>query len=112
MIRIFAACLLAALVGVGCNTNPAAFEASKVNKSAIGNIHLEQSFDQVKAIMGSPPESTAVRLLDNGVHETVWYYLTDYEGETNTAITFHNGKVVAIAASQWLGDGTFPNRKK
>jgi hypothetical protein len=110
LIRNFALILFVSWSVLGCNTNPAALKASKANKSAIASVQLGQGTDLVKTIMRTGPESTAARLLDNGVHEEVWYYLTDYESDTNTAITFHNGKVVAIGASRWLGDGNFPSR--
>jgi len=111
MIRSILALLFAASVAAGCNTNPAAFEASKVNKVAIVNVKLGQTMEQVRAIMGRPPESTAESLLDDGAHQTTWNYLTDYHNETNTAITFRNGKVVSIAPARWLGNGNFPQKK-
>jgi outer membrane protein assembly factor BamE (lipoprotein component of BamABCDE complex) len=111
MIRIFLVLLFAAVVAAGCKTDPAAFEASKVNKVAIVNVKLGQTMDQVRATMGKPPESTAERLLDNGDRETTWNYLTDYHSETDTAITFRNGKVVSIAPAKWSGCGDFPPKK-
>ncbi len=111
MIRFFLTLIFVLLVVAGCRSNPAAYDASFANKAVIGSIHLGQSMEQVQAIMGKAPESVDARLLENGVSETVWYYLTDYGNETNTAITFHNDKVVAIATSKWLGNGTFFSRK-
>lgn len=110
MIRAILALLFAASVAIGCRSNPAAFEASKVNQAAIGNVKLGQTMDQVKSIMGTP-ESSDQRLLENGVPENTWYYLTDYRAETNTAITFLNGKAVSIVPTRWLGNGTFSKKK-
>ncbi len=107
MLRFLLAVVFSVIVVAGCKSNRAAYNASFVNKTSIGSIQLGQSMEQVRTIMGKEPESTAASLLDNGVYETVWYYLTDYDSMTNTAITFHNDKVVAIAASKWLGDGNF-----
>jgi hypothetical protein len=112
MIRNILALLFAVSVAVGCNVNPAAFEASKVNKVSIVNVKLGQTMDQVQAIMGRPPESTAERVLDSGDHEIIWNYLTDYDSETNTSITFRKGRAVSIAPTKWLGNGTFPPKKK
>jgi hypothetical protein len=92
---------------VAACTHPSALKASKQNQARISGVALNQTTDQVTKIMGKAPESISQRVLDNGTHEVVWYYLTDYDAETNAAITFHNGKVVGITQSRWLGNGVF-----
>lgn len=104
---------LLVLMLVACDTNPKAFNASTYNRSAIGGVRLGQSMAEVQQAMGKPPESQASKALGRGETEVRWYYLTDYASETNTEITFRQGRVVEIRATPWLGDGAFvaPQKK-
>ena len=97
---------LALLALIAC-THPAALKASKQNQARIGGVSLNQTMDQVSKVMGKPAESVSQRMLENGDREATWYYLTSYDDEINTAVTFRNGRVVEITQSPWLGNGNF-----
>ncbi len=111
MIKALITFLMVFVIGA-CNTNPKAFNASMYNRSMITGVRLGQSMAEVQQAMGKPPESQASKLLGRGEQEVRWYYLTDYDSETNTEITFRQGRVVEIRATPWLGDGNFQQPKK
>ncbi len=104
--RQFAVSLLV-LFALSCVTNGAALGESRKNRIWISQVKLGQTEDQVRAIMHKGPESTNSRVLPDGTNEEVWNYLTDYENDINTSITFRNGKVVELTQMPWLGNGKF-----
>ncbi|HEY2093903.1 MAG TPA: hypothetical protein VGJ81_18675 [Thermoanaerobaculia bacterium] len=84
-----------------------ALNESRKNAVWISQVKLGQTADQVRGIMHKGPESTTARILQDGTNEEVWNYLTDYGNDTNTTITFRNGKVVELTQTKWLGNGKF-----
>lgn len=95
------------LLVLTCATNRPALEASRWNAASIADVKLGQTSDEVRAVLHKGPESTATRVLLDGTNEEVWNYLTDYDNDMNTSITFRNGKVVELAQTKWLGNGKF-----
>jgi major membrane immunogen (membrane-anchored lipoprotein) len=92
---------------VACVTNRTALTASHSDRMFISGVKIGQAIDEVRAMMHKGPESQSVTALPDGTVETTWNYLTDYESDTNTTITFRNGKVTAINQTRWLGNGDF-----
>lgn len=90
-----------------CVTNRPAKRAASVNATYIGQVKIGQTMDQVRTEMHKGPESQNVTTLPDGTLETVWNYVTDYDADTNTSITFRGDKVTAINQTRWLGNGEF-----
>lgn len=74
----------------GWKTDSVACERSVKNQTAVAKIQVGQSMDQVRAIMGTPERRDT-----DGSGER-WGYLTDYDAERVTTITFVSGVVTAI----------------
>lgn len=74
----------------GWKTDAEACKRSVVNQTAITRVQVGQTLDQVRAIMGAPERREADATSER------WGYLTDYDGERVTTITFVAGKVTAI----------------
>ncbi|MCU1227853.1 MAG: hypothetical protein JWO97_737 [Acidobacteria bacterium] len=109
MTKVRFAVAVAVLVGgtFGCMTNKDAWTASEHNKLWIRQVKLGQTDSEVLVAMHTSPESTSARTLQDGTIEQTWNYLTDYDNDTNTTITFRNGRVVEITQTAWLGNGAF-----
>jgi hypothetical protein len=90
-----------------CVTNRPAKNAAASNKVFIGQVKIGQTMEQVRIEMHKGPESQNVSTLPDGTVETVWNYVTDYDSDTNTSITFRGDKVTAINQTRWLGNGDF-----
>jgi hypothetical protein len=61
------------------------------NSLGIGKVELGQSIATVRAVMGRSPERR-----DASGNVERWSYLTDYDNELMTTITFTNGVVTGI----------------
>lgn len=90
-----------------CVSNRSALDASQSNRLFINQVAMGQTMDQVRIEMHKGPESQNVTTLGDGTIETVWNYVTDYNADTNTSITFHGDKVSGINQTRWLGNGDF-----
>jgi hypothetical protein len=108
--RKFCIVALASVIALACVTNRAALNASRSNKLFIGQVQIGQTMEQVRSEMHKGPESRNVTTLPDGTVETVWNYVTDYEADTNTSITFRGDKVTAINQTKWLGNGEFSEK--
>jgi hypothetical protein len=70
------------------------------NGKAIANVAVGQSLEQVRATMRHDPERRTIATVDSNTVET-WSYITDYDAELMTVITFTNGKVTALGQEAW-----------
>lgn len=75
----------------GFHKDQTACQSAAENSSAIGNVNLGQSTEEVREIMGKGPER---READKDTEK--WGYLTNYRGYLYTYITFKNNAVVKI----------------
>lgn len=80
----------------GDHTDSEACGKATFNARVIGQIHAGQSFADVRSIMKHDAER---RTIDN--NRESWAYITDYQAEMMTWITFTDGKVSAMTTGPW-----------
>jgi hypothetical protein len=70
------------------------------NSKVIGQVKLGQTQDDVMAIVRHAPERRKATATPDAQVET-WSYITDYQAELMTTLTFTNGKLTAIGQEPW-----------
>ena len=75
----------------GWHTDNAACIKAHDNSVAIARVHIGQTLDEVRFIMGKEPERR-----EASADMERWGYLTDYSNELVTTIVFTNGVVSEI----------------
>jgi hypothetical protein len=80
----------------GHHTDSEACGRATFNARVIGKIHAGQTFAEVSEIMKHDPERKTI----DGSRES-WGFITDYQAEMMTWITFTGGKVSAMTTGPW-----------
>jgi hypothetical protein len=80
----------------GHHTDSEACGRATFNARVIGQIHAGQPFAEVRSIMKHDAER---RTIDNNSES--WGYISDYQAEMMTWITFTDGKVSAMTTGPW-----------
>lgn len=86
-----------------CATNPAARKESVRYGRNIQKVELGQSMLEVLSVMGTDPASRIRSLGSDGTNVEQWIYVTDYENDTATALTFTNRLLTQIRQERWDG---------
>lgn len=95
--------ILALTAFVGCATNKVAQAAAPTNAHNIKSVRLGQTMSEVHAIMGKDPEIRTKRVA-SGVSQEEWSYVTDYENDVLTRITFTDQIASEISQQPWEGN--------
>jgi hypothetical protein len=82
----------------GYHTDDEACGRALFNAPRLAKIHVGMSIDEVRATMQHDAERKEI----DGGSET-WIYMSDYDAEQMTAITFTDGKVTAMKQVPWKG---------
>jgi hypothetical protein len=94
--------VLSAFLASGCVCVPRAmWQRAEQNRSRIDHVRIGQSIDDVRAVMGKPPEKREVRIRFDGKQVEFWSYVTDYARRIDSTITFVDGRVTEIRATSW-----------
>ncbi|MGZ5446452.1 MAG: hypothetical protein ACXW5U_32375 [Thermoanaerobaculia bacterium] len=103
MKSLLAALAAAALVSsISCATNPQARTAAAYNAKNIQRVTLGASMVSVLVAMGREPEIRFRQVQEGNVVEQ-WSYVTDYERDVVTTLTFEDRHVTAIRQEPWNG---------
>ncbi len=78
------------------HTNAQACGNAKWNSKVIRQVAAAQTKEQVRSIMKHDPER---REIDGS--EERWFYLTDYDAELMTVITFVDDRITALRQVPW-----------
>src|SRR5829696_4293533 len=70
------------------------------NARVIGQVRLGQTQDDVRTIMKHAPERREASMSD-GRRSEIWMYITDYQAELMTALTFTDGVLTSIGQAPW-----------
>lgn len=71
------------------------------NAKVIGQVKLGQTQDQVRAIMRHDPERRLATISSEGKKIETWSYITDYQAELMTTLTFTDSSLTAIGQAPW-----------
>lgn len=71
------------------------------NRTRVDRVRVGQTLEEVRAIMGKPPEKREVRLRFDGKTVELWSYATDYTRKVDSTIIFLDGRVTEIRATTW-----------
>ncbi len=71
------------------------------NARAIGKVALGQTPVEVRAIMQHDPERREASVSPDGMNSETWSYITDYQAELVTTLTFTNGRLAKIGQAPW-----------
>lgn len=71
------------------------------NARVISQVKLGQTQDQVHAIMRHDPERQQALISPDGKKIETWSYITDYQAELMTTLTFTEGTLTAIGQAPW-----------
>jgi outer membrane protein assembly factor BamE (lipoprotein component of BamABCDE complex) len=80
----------------GYHTDKQACGNAKYNAPLLSKIHSGMTQEEVRAVMGHDPER---RQITDGAES--WLYMSDYQAELMTAITFTDGKVTGMKQVPW-----------
>ena len=71
------------------------------NSKVIGQVRLGQTEQEVRAIMQHDPERREGSLSPEGKRIETWSYITDYQAELVTTLTFTEGRLTNIGQAPW-----------
>lgn len=71
------------------------------NAKMVGQLKLGQTQDQVRAIMRHDPERREAAISPEGKKVETWSYITDYQAELMTTLTYTDGVLTAIGQAPW-----------
>lgn len=74
------------------------------NAKVIGQVQLGQTQEEVRVIMRHDPERRAASLEPDGKRVETWSYITDYNAEIMSTITFTDGRLTAMGQAPWKSD--------
>jgi hypothetical protein len=74
------------------------------NAKVIGAVQLGQTQEEVRMIMRHDPERREGSLAADGKKIETWSYITDYDAERMTTLTFTDGTLTAIGQDAWKSD--------
>jgi len=72
------------------------------NRVRIDRVQVGQTLDEVRAIMGKPPEKREVRARFDGKTVELWSYATDYTRKADSTIIFLDGRVTEVRVTSWV----------
>src|SRR2546426_929791 len=94
--------LIATLFVNACVFVPAVmWQRAEQNRARIDQVRVGQTIEEVRAVMGKPPEKREVRQRFDGKQIEFWSYLTDYGRRLDATIIFVDGRVSEIRATGW-----------
>ena len=86
----------------GCVYVPSVmWNRAEANRARIDRVQVGQSLDEVRTLMGKPPEKREVRARFDGKTVELWSYATDFTRKVDTTIIFLDGRVTEIRATSW-----------
>jgi hypothetical protein len=74
------------------------------NAKVIGQVQLGQTQEEVRAIMRHDPERREASLTSDGKKVETWSYITDYDAERMSTLTFTDGRLTAMGQAAWKSD--------
>lgn len=74
------------------------------NAKVIGQVQLGQTQEEVRAIMRHDPERREGSLTSDGEKVETWSYITDYDAERMSTLTFTDGRLTAMGQAAWKSD--------
>ena len=77
------------------------WQRAEENRACVDRITVDQTLDEVRAIMGKGPEKREVRARFDGKTVELWSYVTDYARRVDSTIIFVDGRVQEIRATTW-----------
>ena len=75
-----------------------------MNANVIGKVQLGQTQDEVRAIMRHDAERREASLTSDGRKIESWSYITDYDAERMTTLTFTDGHLTGMGQAPWKTD--------
>jgi len=85
----------------GWHTDNQACGNALFNAKQIGRIQLGQTPNDVRSLMKHDAERREASADANGNTVETWSYITDYDAEQMTTLTFTNGRLTAIGKESW-----------
>jgi hypothetical protein len=89
------------LAAACASIDPSLHREATLNREKLNHVHVGQTLDEVRAIMGNEPERRDARKRFDGKVVELWSYATDYVRRLDTTITFIDGRVEEIKTSTW-----------
>lgn len=80
-------------------TDPQGCGEAIYNARHVSKLQIGQTMKKARELLGREPEQRSVRSEGSRTIET-WGFLTNYQNTIYSAITFHDGKLVAIETQQ------------
>src|SRR5438093_6422798 len=85
----------------GWHTDNQACGYAMFNAKQIPQVSLGQTPAEVRAIMRHDPERREASLATDGKQIETWSYITDYDAEQMTSLTFTDGRLTQIGKAPW-----------